>query len=113
MTEWRSRSILVRYSWTWGAVPADRAIVVPPRASLAVEDHADKPAAPTATDDLSETTRRKTTFTPHPSFWVYECRAAHTVGVRSGRHRIGRSPNPAKTSAKLSSIAARLGTVYR
>src|ERR1700746_2014509 len=102
MTESRSRSIPVRYSWTWGSVPADRAIVVPPLASLAVavEDHADKPAAPTTTDDLSETTRRKTTFPPHPSFWVYECRAAHTAGVRSGRHRIGRSPNPGRTSAK-------------
>jgi hypothetical protein len=36
-------------------VPADRAIVVPPLASLAVaaEEHADEPAAPTTADDLS------------------------------------------------------------
>jgi Ribonuclease G/E len=42
----------------------------------------------------------QTTFRPHPVAWVYECRAAHTAGVRSGRHRIGRSPNPGRTAAK-------------
>ena len=31
---------------------------------------------------------------------VYECRATHTAGVRSGRHRIRRSASPGRISEK-------------
>jgi hypothetical protein len=35
-----------------------------------------------------------------PVACVYECRATHTAGVRSGRHRIGRSASPGKVIAR-------------
>ena len=31
---------------------------------------------------------------------LYECRATHTTGVRSGRHRIGRSASPGRIAEK-------------
>ena len=44
---------------------------------------------------------RRQKFTPVAC--VYECRATHTAGVRSGRHRIGRSAKPGENRGKLGS----------
>src|SRR5271170_456193 len=40
------------------------------------------------------------TYAKTPVIRVYECRAAHTAGVKSGRHRIGRSASPGRIVEK-------------